>query len=74
MSVAPLAQGATLHVDAVWVFTVCAVRSMCSETLHHAAFIIASGAADGVGGRNELDAVRHLDWCTGRRDVVPVVS
>lgn len=32
-------------------------------------------AADGVGGKNELDdAARHLGWCTGRRDVVLVVS
>jgi hypothetical protein len=46
---------------------------MCSEALHHVALIIASGAADGVGGRNELDdAARHLGWCAGRRDVVIV--
>jgi hypothetical protein len=48
---------------------------MCSEALHHVALIIASGAADGVGGRNELDdAARHLGWCVGRRDVVLAVS
>ena len=48
---------------------------MCSEALYHVALIIASGAADGVGGSNELDdAVRHLGRCAGRRDVVLVVS
>jgi hypothetical protein len=34
---------------------------MCSEALHHVTLIIASGAAESVGGRNEfLDAARHL--------------
>jgi hypothetical protein len=48
---------------------------MCSEALYYIALIIASGAVDGVGGRNELDdAAKHLGWCAGRRDVVLVTS
>ena len=47
---------------------------MCSEALHHVAFVIASGAADDVGGRSEPDAARHLGWCAGRRDVVLVTG
>ena len=75
MGMAPLAQGATLHVDAARVFAAWAVRGMCSDAPHHVALIIASGATDGVGGRNELDdAARHLGWCAGRRDVVLVAS
>jgi hypothetical protein len=75
MGVATLAQGTALHVDAVRVFAAWAVRGMCSEALHHVALIIASGAADGVGGRSKLDdAARHLGWCAGRRDVVLVTG
>jgi hypothetical protein len=47
---------------------------MCSEAPHHVALIIASGAADGVGGENELDAARPLGWCAGRRDVAVLVG
>jgi hypothetical protein len=40
---------------------------MCREVLHYIALIIASGAVDGVGCRNELDdAVKHLGWCAGQ--------
>ena len=67
MGVAPLAQSVTLHADAVRVFAAWAVRGMSSEVLHYIALIIASGAADGVGGRNELDdTARHLGWCAGQ--------
>jgi hypothetical protein len=75
MGVAPLAYGVTLYIDAVRVFAAWAVRGMCSEALYYIALIIASGEADGVGGRNELDdAARHLGWCAGRRDVVLALS
>jgi hypothetical protein len=68
-------EGVTIHVDAEGVSAAWAVRDMCSELLHHIALIITSGAADGVGGRNELDdATRHLGWCASRRDAVLVAS
>jgi hypothetical protein len=59
--VAPLAQGGTLHVDAVRAFAAWTVRDMYSEALHYVALIIVNGAVDSVRGRNELDDVaRHL--------------
>jgi hypothetical protein len=61
MGVAPLAQGGTLHIDAVRVFAVWIVRGMYSEALHYVALIIANRAADGGRGKDELvDAARHL--------------
>jgi hypothetical protein len=73
--VATLAQSTTLYVNVVRVFVTWVVRDMCNEALHHVAFIIASGATDGVKGRSELnDAVRYFSWFAGRRDVALVTE
>jgi hypothetical protein len=75
VGVAPFAQGATVHVDAVRIIAVRAVRGVRREALHDVALIVAGGAADGVGGRNELDdTARHLAWCASRRDEVLITG
>ena len=74
IGVATLTECATLYVDAEGVFAARAAGGMMGEVFHDVVLVVAGGATDGVGGRNEFDTADHLGRGTGGGNVVLVLG